>query len=60
MMEETKMKTTLLYKLMPALMLVITAFSNGFVLDTRPSPWTVSAIIEKFITEPIGFIFSVH
>ena len=54
------MKTTLLYKLMPALMLVITAFSNGFVLDTRPSPWTVSAIIEKFITEPIGFIFSVH
>ena len=59
-MEKNKMKNKLLYKLVSALMLVVTAFSNSFVLDTRPSPWTLSAIMEKFITEPLGFILSVH
>lgn len=54
------MKTIPLYKIVPVLMLAITAVSNGFVLDTRPSPWTMSAIIEKFITQPLGLILSVR
>lgn len=47
-------------KLIPVLMLAITAVSNGFTLDTRPSPCTLSAIMEKFITEPLGLILSFH
>ena len=54
------MKTIPLYKIVPGLMLAITAVSNGFVLDTRPSPCTMSAIIEKFITQPLGLILSVY
>ena len=49
-----------LCRLTPALMLVVTAvsngFSNGFILDTRPSPWTASVIMERFITEGVGLI----
>lgn len=54
------MKNTLLCKLVPTVMLVTTAVSNGFVLDTRPSPWTLSAIMERFITEPLGFVLGVY
>lgn len=45
-----------LCKLIPALMLSITAVSNCFVLDTRPSPWTECAVMEGFLTEPFGFL----
>ena len=52
------MKRTLLRRLTPALMLAVTAVStavsNGFTLDTRPSPWTLTAILEKFSTLPAG------
>ena len=41
-------------KMIPLLMLAAVAVSNGFVLDTRPSPWIFGAIVDTFTTEPLG------
>jgi hypothetical protein len=38
----------------------ITAASNSFTLDTRPSPQTLAATIESFSTQPTAFVLSVR
>ena len=39
---------------------VMTAASNSFTLDTRPSPQTLAATIESFSTQPTAFVLSVR
>ena len=38
----------------------ITAASNAFTLDTRPSPQTLAATIESFSTQQTAFVLSVR
>lgn len=41
-------------------MLAVTVVSNVFELDTRPSPWTFSAVMDTFSTESLGLTFLVR
>jgi hypothetical protein len=47
-------------KAIPLLMLAAVAVSNGFDLDTRPSPWTFGAVLDEFSTEPLGLLILVR